>query len=142
MNSLLLEFFRYVTCSDERWNSIYLLLTIYKPFVRHHLDYRDVVYDQQRNETFCSKLESVQYNAALASITETIRETSQTKLYVELGLESFKARCWFRKLCCFYKFKSFGLLSYFFQLIPQESHSYDTRNSEDIPTYHCRTDNF
>ena len=29
-----------------------------------------------------------------------------------------------------------------FQLIHQESHSYNTRNSEDIPTYHCRTDSF
>ena len=42
-------------------------------------------------ETLCSKLESVQYNAALG-ITGAIRGTSQTKLYVELGLESLKAR--------------------------------------------------
>ena len=57
------------------------LLTIYKSFVRPHLDYGDVVYDQPHNETLCSKLESVQYNAALA-ITGAIRGTSQTKLYV------------------------------------------------------------
>ena len=68
------------------------LLTIYKSFIRPHLDYGDVVYDQPHNETFCSKLESVQYNAALANTGE-IRGTSQTKLYVDLGLESFKARC-------------------------------------------------
>ena len=66
----------------------------------------------------------------------------QTKLYIELGLESIKARRWFRRLCYFYKFKSYGLPPYFFQLIPQESYSYNTRNSEDIPTYHCRTDSF
>ena len=68
------------------------LLIIYKSFVRLHLDYEDVVYDQPHNETFCSKLESVQYNEALA-ITGAIRRTSQTILYVELGLESLKARC-------------------------------------------------
>ena len=34
------------------------------------------------------------------------------------------------------------LSQYIFQLIPQQSHSYNTRNSEDIPTYHCRTDLF
>ena len=27
-------------------------------------------------------------------------------------------------------------------MIPHESHSYNNRNSEDIPTYHCRTDSF
>ena len=117
------------------------LLTIYKSFIRPHLDYGDVVYDQPHNETFCSKLESVQYNAALA-ITGAIRGTSQTKLYVELGLESLKARRWFRRLCYFYKFKSYGLPPYLFQLIPHESHSYNTHNSEDISKYHCRTDSF
>ena len=55
------------------------------------IDYGDVVYDQPHNETFCSKLESIQYNAALA-IAGTIHGTSKTKLYVELGLESLKAR--------------------------------------------------
>ena len=117
------------------------LLTIYKSFIRPHLDYGDVVYDQPHNETFCSKLESVQYNAALA-ITGAIHGTSQTTLYVELGLESLKARHWFRRLCDFYKFKSYGLPPYLFQLVPKETHSYNTCNSEDIPTYHCRTDSF
>ena len=115
------------------------LLTIYKSFIRPHLDYGDVVYDQPHNETFCSKLESVQYNAALA-ITGAIRGTSQTKLYVELGFEFLKARRWFRRLCYVYKFKSYGLPSYLFQLIPHESHSHNTHNSQDIPTYNCRTD--
>ena len=42
------------------------LLTIYKSFVRPHLDYGDIIYDQPQNESFCNKLESVQYNATLA----------------------------------------------------------------------------
>ena len=58
-----------------------LLTIIYKSFIRPHFDYRDVLYDQPHNETSSSKLESVQYNAALA-ITGTIHGTSQTKLYV------------------------------------------------------------
>ena len=45
------------------------LLTIYKYFVRPHLDYGDIIYDQPQNESFCNKLESTQYNTALA-ITE------------------------------------------------------------------------
>ena len=97
------------------------------------------MYDEPHNETFCSKRESVQYNVAL-TITGAIRGRSQTKLYVKLGIESFKARRWFRRLCCFYKFKSYGLPPYLFQLMPHKSHSYNTRNFEDVPTYRCRTD--
>ena len=81
------------------------------------------------------------YNAALA-ITEAICGTSQTKLYVKLGLESLKARLWFRRMLYFHKFKSYGLPPYLLQLIPQESSSYNTKNSEDISKYHCRQDSF
>ena len=28
------------------------LLTIYKSFIRHHLDYGDIIYDQPNNESF------------------------------------------------------------------------------------------
>ena len=66
-------------------------LTIYKCFIRPNLDYGDFIYDQPNNGSFCSKIESVQYNAALA-ITGAIRGTLQTKLYRELGLESLKSR--------------------------------------------------
>ena len=52
------------------------LLTINKSFIRPHFDFRDVVYDQPHSETFCSKLESVRYNATLA-ITGAIHGTSQ-----------------------------------------------------------------
>ena len=34
------------------------LLTIYKDFVRPHLDYGEVTFDEIRNETFHQKLES------------------------------------------------------------------------------------
>ena len=52
------------------------LLTLYKSFVRPHLDYGDIIYDQPNNESFCNKLETVQYNATLA-ITESIQGTSK-----------------------------------------------------------------
>ena len=65
------------------------LLTIYKSFVRPHLDYGDVIYDQHYNNSFHQKLESIQYNAALA-ITGVIRGSSREKLYQELGLESLQ----------------------------------------------------
>ena len=51
------------------------LITIYKSFVRPHLDYCDIIYDQPNNQNFCNKIERVQYNAALG-ITDAIRGTS------------------------------------------------------------------
>ena len=67
------------------------LLTTYKSFVRPHLDYGDILYHQPNNESMNSKLESVQYSAALA-IAEAIKGTSRSKLYKELELEALKSR--------------------------------------------------
>ena len=52
------------------------LLCIYKTFIRPHLDYADVIYDQPHNDSFCNKIESLQYNAALA-ITGAIKGSSR-----------------------------------------------------------------
>ena len=74
------------------------LITIYNAFVRPHLDYDNVLYDQPNNESLSQKIKSVQYNATLA-ITGALKGASQMKLYNELGLESLKSRRWSRKLC-------------------------------------------
>ena len=42
------------------------LITLYKGFVRPHLDYRDIICDQARNASLLQKLESLKYNACLA----------------------------------------------------------------------------
>ena len=76
------------------------LVTIYKSFIRPHLDYADAVFDKSSNATFSNRMESARNNAALA-ITGTIRGTSKIKLYQELGFETVKERRWFRRLCCF-----------------------------------------
>ena len=68
------------------------LLAIYKSFIRIHLVYEDIIYDQAYNASFHQKLELLQYNACLA-ITGAIRGTSREKLYEELGLESLQLRC-------------------------------------------------
>ena len=77
-------------------------LTIYKSFVRPHLNYSDVIYDQPNNSRFSDKIESAQYNAALA-INGAIRGTSKEKLYQELGLESLKDGRWLRLMSYLYK---------------------------------------
>ena len=60
-----------------------------------------ILYDQPNNKSFSQKIETVQYNAALA-ITGAIKGTSQIKVYNELGLESLEFRRWFRKLFALY----------------------------------------
>ena len=67
------------------------LITIYKSFIRSHLDHGDIIYDQDYNVPFQQKLESIQYNAALA-ITGAIRGASREKFYQELGFESLVSR--------------------------------------------------
>ena len=67
------------------------LITIYKAFIRPHLDNGDIIFDQAFYNSFHKRLESVQYNTALA-IAGAIRGTSKEKLYQELGFESLQSR--------------------------------------------------
>ena len=62
------------------------LLTIYKSFICPHLDYNDIIYHQPDNGRLFQKVESMQYQAALA-IPVAIYGTSQTKSYNEMGIE-------------------------------------------------------
>ena len=62
------------------------LFTIYKTFIRPHLDYGDVVYDYTGDASFMQKLKSIQYNSSLA-ITGCFRSMSRDKLYSELVLK-------------------------------------------------------
>ena len=91
------------------------MIAIYKSFIRPHLDYGAIIFDQPENESFVKKIESVQYNAARA-ITGAIQDTSREKLFKELGLETMKSRT----LSCFYKIKNNGIPSDLAELISSE----------------------
>ena len=84
------------------------LLTIYKSFIRPHLEYGDILYDKTNNENFQNKIEKVQYKECLA-ITGVIQGTSREKLYEELGLHSLVERRRCNKRIFFYKIVN-GLL--------------------------------
>ena len=114
------------------------LVTIYKSFIRPHLDYGDVIYDQPNNATYCDKIETIQYNAALA-ITGAIRGTSKERLYEELGLEFLSSRRWFRRLCLFHKIFTTKSPSYLHNLIPANLRPYNTRHNQNISEIFCRT---
>ena len=117
------------------------LITIYKSFIRSHLDYGDIIYDQAYNVSFHQKIESIQYNAALA-ITGAIRGTSREKLYHELGFESLVSRRWYRKLCCFYKVFKTQSPRYLFEVIPTTKRAYITRNNDQLPHFNVKHNYF
>ena len=115
------------------------LLTVYKYFIRPHLDYGDVIYDQSNLSSLTNKIESVQYNAALA-ITGAIWGTSKEKLYQELGFESLKDRRWLRRLCYLYKIVNTKQPAYLYDLIPPFQRS--SRNKGCIYEPFCRNVSF
>ena len=51
---------------------------------------------------FLTRLQSIQYNAALA-IIRAVRGTSKEKLYQELGLEYLSSRRWLKGFVCYIK---------------------------------------
>ena len=110
------------------------LLTIYESFIRLHLDYGDTIYDQSYNVSVHQKLESIQYNSALA-ITSAIRGTSTEKLYDALGLEILEKRRWYRKLCSFYKVYKRHSPKYLFNIILVTVSRYNIRNTVNIPQF-------
>jgi len=87
------------------------LLTIYKAFVRPHLNYRDTIYDYPGNVSFSQRLESIQYNACLAN-TGCFRGTSREKLYSELGIE---------RLVFFYKAFNSIVPQYLREILPPQN---------------------
>ena len=119
-------------CKFEPILPRFSLLTIYKTFVRPHLDYGDMIYDQTYNASFHRKRESIQYSAFLA-ITGTTRGTSYEKLNQELGLETLQSRRWFRKLCLFYKIVNNQSPSYLFDYISSTDRIYNRRNAANVP---------
>ena len=117
------------------------LLNIYKSFIRPHLDYGDVIYDQPHNDTLCRMIESVQYNAALA-ITGAIKGSSRERLYQELGLESLSDRRWYRRLVYFFNIVSCNSPSYLNSLLPSKQRSYDPIRSNLFRNFTSHTNFF
>ena len=118
------------------------LLTIFKAYVRPHLDYGDIIYDNPGNTTLCSKLESIQYNACLA-ITGCIRGTSREKLYSELGLESLADRRYSRRLFLFYNIVKGKAPQYLLEILPPQNRAFVNLRSR-LPIYpmYARTERF
>ena len=120
------------------------LLTIYKSFVRPHLDYGDILYDKPGNQNFENKIEKVQYSACIA-ITGAIQGSSKERLYDELSLYSLKERRWYNKLIFFYKIVNGLLPKYlqsFLETYPQKTYSLRSQSSDKLKSIPCGTKTF
>ena len=53
-------------CKLQKTLPRHALITIYKAFVRPHLDYGDILYDKAYNASFHQQLEKIQYNVCIA----------------------------------------------------------------------------
>ena len=118
------------------------LVNIYRAFVRPHLGYGDIIYDNSSNATFSQMIESVQYNATLA-ITGALHSSSRDKLCQELGFESLHDRRWFRKLCFYYKIRNNMCPLYLTELLPimkSSCHGLRLNSSPTVPNF--RTERF
>ena len=108
------------------------LLTIYKSFIRRHLHYGDIIYDQIFNNYIHQRLNSLQFKVALAT-TGAICGTLKEKLYSEPYLESLQNRRCYRRLSLLYKVIAIQSLSYVFNMFPRKNTSRPTRGSDNIP---------
>ena len=97
--------------------------------------------DQPHNESFTNKIESVQYNAALA-ITGAIKGTSRERLYQELGLESLSDRRWYRRLTMFFNIIKGKSPSYLTNYLPSLQFSHNVNRNNLFNLYHAVTDYF
>ena len=98
-------------------------------FIRLHLDYGDVVYDQPENESFSSKIKS-----------DTMSLLPQYELYRELGLESLWSRRWLRRMCFICKLIKTQKPLYLYNLISPKLNSLLHPNTYSV--MRCRNDCF
>ena len=112
---------------------------MYKSFIRHHLDYGDIIYDKAFNESFHTKLKSLH---ATLIITSAIRGSSTENIYEQHGLESLKSRHWYKKMSFLHKILKIESPSCFFNTTPNSNTQRQTKNSGNIPSFFVKHDYF
>ena len=111
---------------------------MYKLYVRPHLNYGDVIYHSQ-NLHLMSKLESTQYNAALA-VCRAWHGTSTDKEFEELFWETLAHRKWYGRLCQFYKIVNNSCLEYLRTHLSEcRENPYNLRRADIFSKVHAKT---
>ena len=134
----------------KKWVKYNTLETIYKMYIRPHLDYGDMVYDTgevvrdtifplNNSSILLKRVESIQYEAARI-VSGAWNKTCRVKLYGNLGWESLQNRRMMRKLCLFYEILNNKFPNYLYEVIekqlPISTRVRNTGKLFDIP---CKT---
>lgn len=113
---------------------------MYFTFIRPTLEYGDIIYDNCPNY-YKEKLEKINTEAARI-VTGGTKLVSLEELYRECGWEKLEKRRENHKLIQFYKMINGHTPSYLNELIPNQhnqTHQYNTRNSNNIVNIQCKT---
>ena len=111
-----------------------VLITIYKAFVRPHLDYCDIISDEGYNTSFHHKLELFQYNACLA-ITGAIRDTSKKKALPKIKFGVPSASTLIQKTIFFLQDFKNNQPSYLSNIVPQQNFAFNTKKVGKVPLF-------
>jgi len=138
----------------KKWVSCTVLESIYKLYVRPHLDYGDMIYDvatpnkqsifnQDNTNSLAKKVECIQYEAARI-VTGAWKSTSRTKLYANLGWESLSDRRTLRKLCLLFETLQNNFPNYLIALINNQKFTASSRYYEKtlLKSIPCRINRF
>ena len=135
----------------KHWVSPAVLETVYKLYVRPHLDYGDILYhtadlnkhsiqNLEASAELLRKVESIQYDAARI-ITGAWLGSSRKKLYENLGWESLNDRRIMRKLCLLHETYHSNFPRYLDDIISEVKPARDRLNDQKmIYNIPCRTD--
>ena len=114
----------------KKWVSFNTLETIYKMYIRPHLDYGDMVYDKGEvlrdgifpmgtSSSLLKRVESIQYEAARI-VSGAWNKTSRDKLYKNLGWESLQNRRLMRRLCLFFEVLNTKFPNYLYEVVEKQ----------------------
>ena len=121
----------------KKWVSYNVLESIYKLYVRPHIEYGDIVYDIsclaktyifnfETANAISNKVEAIQYEAARI-VSGAWKSTSKIKLYNNLGWESLNDRRTFRKLCLLYEILNNNFPRYLTKILDTQKYKTNSR---------------
>jgi hypothetical protein len=138
----------------KKWLSSPVLETIYKLYVRPHLDYGDVIYhkanlnkinltDLKTTSPLLWKAEIIQYEAARI-VTGAWNRTSIERLYENLGWESLNNRRIMRKLCILHDTIENKFPRYLHAIVDERQYAegHRLRNSKRLKNIICKKTNY
>lgn len=95
-------YYKYTSICSSTSTSIYYLKIVY---IRTNLDFSDIICDQTFNNSFCCRLQMIQYYEALSNTCNTMNANRNTLSGIRF--EALQQRWWQRKLCSYLSYSRY-----------------------------------